>query len=184
MITRYLAASAGFEKALRAVPADGWTAGTPCTEWNVRQLVNHVVRGNHLNHIMLTQPALAMDYRRSAAEDVLGDDPLQAFAESTQVCAEAFRQHPDAKLVYPMGPIPASRALALRTTDVIIHTWDLARAVGADETLDPELVAWADDAFAETYAGLLDRPGVFATPAGQAPSDRQAAFVHRAGRTP
>ena len=39
-----------------------------------------------------------------------------------------------------MGDIPGSRLLAMRTTDNVIHSWDLATAIGADPGLDERLV--------------------------------------------
>ena len=44
VVDRYVLASGEFERRLRLVR--GWEAPTPCAEWNVRQLVNQVVRGN------------------------------------------------------------------------------------------------------------------------------------------
>jgi uncharacterized protein (TIGR03086 family) len=182
IIERYLTATTGFESRLRAVGERQWTSPTPCTDWNVRQLVNHVVTGNHLNVILLTDPEAATEFRRTRDVDRLGDDPLAAFAESSRRCAEAFRAHPDAQPVFPMGPMSTDRAIALRATDVLVHTWDLARAIGADETLDAELVAWAADNLDATFAGLIDIPGVFAPPVGETPAAAQDALLHRLGR--
>jgi uncharacterized protein (TIGR03086 family) len=68
-------------------------------------------------------------------------------------------------------------------TDVLVHTWDLARAVGGDEQLDADAVAAA-------YSGLkpmdamIRQPGVFGpkvdTPAG---ADVQTEFLNFLGRT-
>ncbi|QUQ65075.1 TIGR03086 family metal-binding protein [Kutzneria sp. CA-103260] len=182
IIERYLAAAAGFEARLRAIGEQQWTSPTPCTEWNVRQLVNHVVTGDQLNRILLTDPDAAAEFRRNRGVDALGDDPLGAFTESSRRCAEAFRTHPDAQLAFPMGPISTDRAIALRATDVLVHTWDLARAIGADETLDAELVDWAGENLDSTFAGLIDIPGVFATLTGDTPAEPQDALLHRLGR--
>jgi uncharacterized protein (TIGR03086 family) len=185
IIERYLTAAAGFEARLRTIREGQWTSPTPCTEWNVRQLVNHVVWGNRLNHILLTDPEAAAERRRNREADLLGADPLAAFTESSRLCAQAFREHPDAQLVYPMGPIPADRALTIRAGDLLVHTWDLARAIGADETLDPDLVAWAEQHLIEALAGLAEIPGVFAPPVGDAPAaSAQDRLLRRLGRTP
>ncbi|MFI9379898.1 TIGR03086 family metal-binding protein [Kutzneria sp. NPDC052558] len=182
IIERYLTAAAGFEARLRAIGEQQWTDPTPCAEWNVRQLVNHVVTGDHLNVILLTDPEAAAEFRQTRDVDRLGDDPVKAFAESSRLCAEAFTAHPDAELAFPRGPITTDRAVDLRATDVLVHTWDLARAIGADETLDAELVAWANDTVEATYAGLMDIPGVFATPDGSVPGTPQERLLHRLGR--
>jgi hypothetical protein len=55
------------------------------------------------------------------------------------------------------------QALAVRTTDTVIHTWDLARAVGSDDRLDVGLIAWIDDSLEEIYAGLVETPTAIET---------------------
>ncbi|MFF2813214.1 hypothetical protein ACFVT2_39845 [Streptomyces sp. NPDC058000] len=75
-------------------------------------------------------------------------------------CAAAFRRPGALQQVldYPLGPVTGEQALAIRTTDATIHTWDLARAINAPEELDPGLVAWIEDHLVEIYAGLAESP--------------------------
>jgi uncharacterized protein (TIGR03086 family) len=179
LIDRFLLASEGFERHLRAVPPDGWDAPTPCTAWDVRALVNHMTRGN-LNYVGLLRLAA-----RDA--DALGDDPVTAFTGSVEACAAAFAEAGALDLVvdYPLGKLTGRRALAVRTTDSTVHTWDLARALGADETLDPGLVAWIDENHDDIFAGLELNPRVFADPPPSAPgASRQDRLLTRFGRDP
>lgn len=189
--TRFGVASVHFERLLRTVAR--WDAPTPCPEWTVRQLVNHMVRGN-LNHAGLVRGNSAAEFLRRRDEDALGSDPLDAYRRSVRDCADAFAEPGalDRMLDYPLGKLPGRQALAVRTTDTLIHTWDLARAIGADERLDPGLVAWADEHLAEIYAGLAETPTAaetthrfFAAPAGTVAPDasRQARLLHRTGRS-
>jgi uncharacterized protein (TIGR03086 family) len=176
---RYGLASAGFERRLREVR--DWGLPTPCTGWNVRQLVNHNVRGN-LNYVALLDGGAAEDFLRLRDLDALGDDPVAAYDGSVRGLVEAFRQ-PGAlerTLDYPLGKVRGGQALAIRTVDTVIHTWDLARAIGADERLDEELVDWADENLDEIYQGLdVDR--FFATPRGSGGS-KQERLLRRTGR--
>jgi hypothetical protein len=96
-------------------------------------------------------------------------------------------------LDYPLGQVAGQQALAVRTTDTIIHTWDLARAIGADDTLSPDLVAWASDHLGEIYDGLAETPVAaktahrfFAAPSGELPASapQQHYLLHRMGRRP
>jgi uncharacterized protein (TIGR03086 family) len=84
----------------------------------------------------------------------------------------------------PMGPMPAEQLIGrFISTDVLVHTWDVARAVGGDESLPLDIVAGA-------YSGLkpmdamLRMPGVFgpkvAVPEG---ADVQTEFLGFVGRT-
>lgn len=194
LIDRYLLASAGFEQRLAAVRPDQWGGPTPCTEWDVRRLVNHMTRGN-LAYVRLLGGGTAAEFLRLRDADALGADPAGAYARSVRECAEAFAA-PGAfgqVLDYPLGKVTGGQALAVRTTDAVVHTWDLARAVGEDERLDPGLVAWITDSLDAIYAGLAETPVAAETThrffaategwlAGDAsPQDR---LLHRMGRRP
>ncbi|WP_072479325.1 TIGR03086 family metal-binding protein [Amycolatopsis australiensis] len=186
LLDRYRLASRDFARHLEAVPPDGWDAPTPCTEWNVRQLVNHMTRGN-LNYVGLLHGATREEFLARREADALGDDPRTAFAESVQACADAFAEDGalDRVVDYPLGKLTGRRALAVRTADTVVHTWDLARALGADDTLDPALVAWLDDDHETIYAGLDLGPQFFAAPPPGTPGEtRQDRVLTRFGRDP
>jgi uncharacterized protein (TIGR03086 family) len=189
ILDRYARASAEFERVLRSV-ADQWTAPTPCTDWDVRALVNHMARGN-LNYALLANGGSAAEFLRLREDDALGDDPVAAFAASVRACADAFAGALERTLDYPLGRVSGAQALAVRTTDSVIHTWDLARAINVDDTLDGELVAWIGDHLGEIYAGLAETPvspdsthRFFARPTGEAGPSRQDRLLHRMGRRP
>lgn len=87
-------------------------------------------------------------------------NPVSAYVRSVRACAGAFTQ-PGALirvLDYPLGRVTGQQALAVRTTDTVIHTWDLARAIGTDDTLDAGLVTWISESLDEIYAGLAETP--------------------------
>ncbi|RJQ81029.1 TIGR03086 family protein [Pseudonocardiaceae bacterium YIM PH 21723] len=184
---RYLLSSTEFELRLRVVQPAQWTLPTPCPEWNVHRLVNHVTRGN-LNYVALIEGGTRAEFLRLRDADALGTDPLAAYTRSVRACAEAFARPGalDRILDYPLGEVTGLQALAIRTTDNVIHTWDLARAIGATDTLDAGLVRWIGDHFDEIYAGLPEEMlrRFFAAPhkgACPAPQDR---LLHRMGRRP
>ncbi|KPC67090.1 TIGR03086 family metal-binding protein [Streptomyces chattanoogensis] len=192
LIDRFLLSSAGFERRLRAVQSGQWIRPTPCSEWNVRDLANHMTRGN-LNYIGLLQGGTRTDFLRLRDVDALGDDPVGAYARSVRDCAAAFDEPGALQRVldYPLGRVTGRQALAVRLTDSTVHTWDLARALGTDDTLDAGLVAWIDDHLAEIYAGLAVFPTAaetthrfFAAPEGVPDQDtsRQDRLLHRMGR--
>lgn len=194
ILDRYTAASAGFERTLRAVRPGQWHAPTPCTEWDVRLLANHMTRGN-LTYVGLAAGGRAADFLRLRNTDALGEDPVGSYTASVRQCAEAFAGPAvlDMIIDYPLGRIPGRQALAVRTADSLIHTWDLARAIGADDTLDPGLVAWTDTHLEEIYAGLVETPTAadtthryFAAPATtpDGHTSRQDRLLIRMGRNP
>ncbi len=134
------AASAEFERAVRALPADSWEAPTP-SEVPVRELVEHVVIGNRFTALLLTGVSRD-DARAALAGDQLGDDPIAAVTESAARQADAFAAVPPEQSVpHPNGDIPASAFLRFRLVDLVVHAWDLLRAAGLDETLEPAVVS-------------------------------------------
>jgi uncharacterized protein (TIGR03086 family) len=194
LMERFVLASTEFERKLRAVQSEQWAWPTPCTEWNVRQLVNHMTRGN-LGYVRLVRGGTSTEFLRLRDADALGAEPVGAYIRSVQECAKAFAAPGALERVldYPLGRVTGRQALAVRTTDTTIHTWDLARAVGVDEQLDVRLVAWIDDRLEEIYAGLAETPAdvetthrFFAAPNGALTRDasRQDRLLHRMGRRP
>jgi uncharacterized protein (TIGR03086 family) len=183
IVDRYLLSSKRFGDLLAEMPAERWAWPTPCTEWTVRQLVNHMARGN-LNYARLAVGGPAADFVRLRDADALGTDPVAAYADSVHECAAAFTASDalDRPLDYPLGTIPGRQALAIRTVDATVHTWDLATAIGADTRLDPDLVTWIDTCAGEIYAGLGDLRSFFAPASGTPPTDPQARLLWRMGR--
>ncbi|MEU3458533.1 TIGR03086 family metal-binding protein [Streptomyces sp. NPDC006733] len=194
IVERYVLAGDGFGRVLREVRAEQWGWPTPCAEWDVRLLVNHMTRGN-LSYVGLLGGGSAADFLRLRDADALGAEPVAAYIRSFEECAAAFRR-PGALerlLDYPLGKVTGAQALAVRSTDSTVHTWDLARAIGADETLDPTLVAWIDDHLDAIYADLAETPTApetthrfFAAPAEGLPvtASRQHRLLNRMGRNP
>ncbi|RZQ59650.1 TIGR03086 family metal-binding protein [Amycolatopsis suaedae] len=183
-------ASSGFESRLRRIRPSQWSAATPCAAWDVRQLVNHVTRGN-LNYVGLLDGATSADFLRLRDADALGADPVGAYRRSVRMCAEAFGRPGALEQVldYPLGRLPGRQAIAVRTTDTVVHTWDLARALGVDDRLDPGLVAWIGEHLDEIYAGLPETPvspdtthRFFAAPSGGSAGTPQDELLRLMGR--
>jgi uncharacterized protein (TIGR03086 family) len=125
-----------FDGRVRAVGEDQWTLPTPCTEWDVRALVSHVVWGN------LTVPPMLEGV---PMDDVpLPSDPIGQWAPSAEAAAAALESEGafEAIVHHTLGDINGEILANFRFADHLIHAWDLARAIGADERLDEELVAY------------------------------------------
>ena len=119
-----------------------WEAPTPCSEWNVRQLVNHMAGTTQLfaGSALRTPPTGAPD------ADHLGDDPAGSYAKYSAATAAAWRTEGalDGMTVVP-ADMPAIAALGVNIIDIGTHCWDLATATGQEHGLSPELVALIDD---------------------------------------
>ena len=175
----------GFAQRLARVQPDQWTAPTPCTEWDVRALVNHVVGANR-RYTMLLHGATAGEVDATRTVDHLGHDPDASFAATAAELNAAFRE-PGAlarTAHHPAGERTGAQLLEMRVLDVAVHTWDLARAIGADESLDPDVTAFALT-LQDTFEAARER-GSFAPPPSKTPAhlSAQGRLLHLLGRRP
>jgi uncharacterized protein (TIGR03086 family) len=144
-----------------AVETGQWGLSTPCLDWDVRELVNHLVSGNHW-----VAPLVAGQSIESVGDrydgDVLDDDPLAAYRASATAASAAFLAPGamDAPCSLSYGQVPGEVYCGHRLIDVLVHGWDLATATGADTTLPHELVTVCADVVAP-QAELLATSGAF-----------------------
>jgi uncharacterized protein (TIGR03086 family) len=172
------------ERIVVNVREDQWDAPTPCDEWNARQLVNHLVVGNHLFAYVLRDESS----ERARGHEILqsGREPVAAFHESALDVLAAFREPGalDKIVAVPAGRVPGAVALHLRITEALVHGWDLARAPGQSTADLPGELAEREIRFSEEALRNLppDRtPFAASQPvADNAPAiDRLAALLGR-----
>lgn len=130
-----------------AVRQDQWSAPTPCSEWTVRELVNHMVIGDRLAAgILRGEATVARGALDPKTNDALGDDPVAAHRSAAAAMLAAFRLPGvlERPFEFPVGVLPGIAAVHLRTTEALVHGWDLAQATGRqprfpDDTVEREL---------------------------------------------
>ena len=130
---------------LAGVKPEQYDDPTPCANWKVRDVMNHIIGGNHFfAGIVSGEPLPTGD-----APDLVGDDPATAYAQGAKVALEAWRQPgaTDRTLTMPFGDLPGTMVLGLHFVDHLVHSWDIAKATGQETALDPEL--------AETAYGMM-----------------------------
>jgi uncharacterized protein (TIGR03086 family) len=120
--------------------------------------------------------------------EVLGDDPVAAFVTGADEQEAAFRQPGafEATCHHPIGDIPGEMLFGFRVSDMTLHAWDLARAIGADEQLDPELVQLLWERM-QPIGPFIAESGAFGTGAsGEVAEDAptQARLLDLSGRRP
>ena len=134
-------AVAEFRVRLAAVADGDWAAPTPCTDWDIRYLVAHVVGGNRFASLVLggATAGEAMDVVTGTPQ--LGANPLVDFDTSAATQRDWFGRRGSLERIvsHPLGEISGGRFLRMRVFDVAVHAWDLAMALGLDATLDDEL---------------------------------------------
>ena len=166
---------------LDAVDDSQWTLPTPCTEWDVRTLVNHVV-GEELWTVPLVDGATIEDIGDRFDGDLLGDDPgAVGRAAATEAAAAVDRRVPEGGTVQlSFGVVPIEEYVHQLSADHLVHSWDLAVATDQDPSLDLELVRAVSEWFAEREALYRDAGAV--GPAMPGGDDPQSALLAAFGR--
>lgn len=166
-----------------AVGVDQWELATPCSEWSVRELVNHVV-GESLWTVPLLEGKTIADVGDQFDGDVVGDDPVAAASRAAghalTVADERVPSGGRVSLSY--GEEDMHEYVRQLVADYLVHSWDLAAATGGDTTLDAEIVADVAAWFAEREE--LYRSAGAIGPRGEGGGDPQSDLLVAFGRTP
>ncbi len=132
-----------------AVRDDQWSLPTPCAEWDVRALVNHVAAEDRWTTELLAGRTLA-DVGDSLDGDLLGEDGAASAAQAAAgAVAAAGRADPDRTVSLSYGAERVGEYLLQLAADHLVHAWDLARATDGELELEADLVtavaAWYAD---------------------------------------
>jgi uncharacterized protein (TIGR03086 family) len=122
------------------VRADELTKPTPCTDWDVKALINHMAGVCTMFTAALTGTQLEPP-PREPVDDLLGSDPAGSYAGISQRMLDAWRT-PGAlerTLAMPLGELPGAVGINIVLGDQLLHTWDLAKALGRPYTMDADL---------------------------------------------
>lgn len=172
-------ASAEVGALIARIRPEQWAGPTPCAEWSVWGVVNHLVGMN-----LVFAAILGGGPMPERGADVLGEDPLTAYRESNALLQRAFGQPGVLTREYPgpLGTASGAVRLQLRLTDLIAHGWDLRQATGLELRIPEELAERAltfsrAQMTTQTRAGRFDEAQPIAETAPAI--DRLAAFLGR-----
>ena len=177
-------AQAQFTDRLDAVEPDQWE-DEALPEWTVADLVAHVVTEMLWVPPLLAGEPYAEGRFPEGTSDLLGDDAFTSWEDAADSALSAFAE--DDALVRTIhlerGPTPAATYIEELIADLTVHTWDLARGIGADTELSGELVTAAlvvGERLPEDGV-----PGMFDPPIDTSPAaSPQARLLARFGRRP
>ncbi|NUK07310.1 TIGR03086 family protein [Streptomyces lunaelactis] len=172
LLARHTEALALFTERVHAVGADQWDAPTPCTDWSVRDLVNHLTAEQLWVPPLVTEGAGIEDIGDAYDGDVLGRKPKATWDAASRAARKAFAAEGalEQTVLLSYGETPAVAYCAQMITDAVVHTWDLSRALGAQERLPDVLVSFALEEVTP-YASGLAKSGLFAPPIEPPPGD-------------
>ncbi len=187
LLEQYAHALTEFGSRVELVGDEQWSDPTPCTEWDVRTLVAHVVDEARWAPYLLSGGTVAEAGDRFSG-DALGDDPRAAWRDAGAAAREAFSAEGALDrtvsrcLPGTSGEMGARDYLWDLTVDATVHAWDLARAIAADERLDAELVRRIHNEREKDPGAFVDK-GLFAPPVQVAAhADLQARMLGMMGR--
>ena len=164
-----------FADVLVNVTSDQLSSPTPCPEWDVKALIDHVITGNR-----------RVVERAGGNVPPLPEDLGAAHRASAKAAQETFAEPQALTRTYqlPIGELPGTAFIGLRTGDLFAHAWDLAIATGQPTDFDPELAEYVLAFSKQTMSPALRGDG---RPFGEEQAcgderpavDRVAAFLGR-----
>ena len=119
-----------------------WSDPTPCSEWDVRQIVNYLVSEN-LGAVGLFNGKAIEEVGDRLDGDLVQDDPSDAYGRFVMAAKTALQALGAMEAVCHISPgdVPGSEYATELFIDTLIHSWDFAKATSQDTTLPPELVS-------------------------------------------
>lgn len=176
---RYRKVAAGFTAEIETVPDDRWSSPSPCDGWDARDVVAHLVEAHDhfLQNVGRSVPVTAPVEAETVTAWTAARDAMIVALEDADVARTEY-DSPFGTQVFEQS---ADRFV---TNDVLVHTWDLATAVGDDVVLDPEEVATALEAY-ESLGDNVRNPRVFGDAVPPPPgADVQERLLAYTGRNP
>jgi uncharacterized protein (TIGR03086 family) len=159
-----------FDARVQATPADAWGNQSPCEDWTARDVVVHM--SNNFNRLAGHHDPVGAD-----------DDIVESWNLAKARLEERMTGDLSVEMPGPAGPMTLAQMLGrFVSMDTLVHTFDLARATGGDEALDPQAVSMSFSGLKAMGEGIR-RPGFFG-PATPCPDDasEQTQFLCHLGR--
>jgi uncharacterized protein (TIGR03086 family) len=158
---------------------------TPCTEYDVRTLVDHMIFA--ARRVAAAGARLPIATEATGVDEVLASDWASAFATAASDARSAWSQPGalDGEIALPFGTFPAAMVVQIYTIEQATHAWDLATAVGAAAQLDAgvgdAVLPLAQAAIRPEYRSHSPMPFGPEVPSepGASAYDRLAAFMGR-----
>ena|SRR6478609_4609920 len=169
-LSRFRAAQRAVTDRVHAVGEDQWSASTPCRDWDVAELVGHLIEENSyaapLVHGLDLKSAgeVVQGSRKLPVHGGVGANLAEEWDEVAARATDAFSADGalDRSVELSRGPTPVRQYIAEMTADFVIHGWDLGRAIGYPDPL-PAAAVEAVYELAKTMGdmsgtGMFDKP--------------------------
>jgi uncharacterized protein (TIGR03086 family) len=179
----YVNAMAATQRYMDGVQADQWHAPTPNTEWDVKQVANHIIGENLWAGELLHGKNIA-EVGNKFDGDVAGSDPAASYRASVSVATDAVTAPGAMEAVCHLsfGDFSGADYSAQLFLDLLIHGSDIAKATEQDTRLPPELVE-ACIPIAQEITAMARSSGVYGNDLPVSPdADQQTRLLALVGR--
>ena len=155
-IELYEAAVQGFRQTLSGVKPDQMQGATPCTEWNVQNLIIH-----NLKVFGFAEGALQENITVNSMEvdgPIPGEDPVKALDDGVAKVLGILKAagSVDTGISTPFGDMTRGQFMINPTWDLLVHRWDLAKGTGQNTELDQGLVEYVYNMLSPMADGMRE----------------------------
>lgn len=169
-LNAFLATQRVFTETVHAIGEGDWHAPTPDTEWDVAELLGHLIEEHRYAAPLLhgqdldSARMIVEGSRKLPVDGGVGANLAEEWNEAAVESSDAFAgdRALDRDVALSRGATPARHYIAEMTFDLVVHGWDLAKAIGRDIEFPPEVVEHVYEQ-AKTF-GDLSGSGFFAPP--------------------
>lgn len=170
--------------ALRSITDDQWSLATPCTDWDLTALVDHVTGGNWFTRWI---------FGGISADEAM-TRTMEQFSGGSATSEQATSSVADQLTVFTrpgvlgntwnhvVGDLTGCQVLRLRLHDLIVHTWDIGQTVDAPAVLPNDLVNWGIEELADEASLTAKHFQLESIPASEAGENAATIYLRRFGR--
>lgn len=175
-----------FVDAVGSIEEHQWALGTPCSDWDLAALVDHLTGGNWFTTRILAgdgaDDAMVATVNQFGGRSATREEAIQSARNQ-----DAAFHRPDAlegTWNHVAGDLPGRQILRIRLHDLIVHSWDIEETLRPPATLPDDLVRWGVDellhegSLAAQHFDLVDAPAL------RASQNRATAYLQCFGRSP
>jgi uncharacterized protein (TIGR03086 family) len=172
LVAMFLSAQSAFDARVRAISESQWHLPTPDSEWDVAELVHHLIDENEWvpplihGHDLEAAGKIVEGARSLPADGGVGANLAKEWADASVASADAFKEDGamERTVALSRGPTPGTEYIGEMVFDHLVHAWDLGTAIGySGEPLPDDLVAAVYE-MAKPMAPMLAGSGMFADP--------------------
>jgi uncharacterized protein (TIGR03086 family) len=181
----YITALFGFDHIMRGVPAAAWDNPSPCSEWSARDVAGHAM-GVVSNVAARAGVGTLLDVFKDVGA-IAGPDPYATWFDIRNRTLDALDRTGALQIRFSssLGDVVLDDYILQMTLDIVVHSWDVARATGGDERLDPQLVAVSLARLQKLDPAMARAPGRYGDIVAVAGAvDAQSELLTFAGRKP